>query len=189
MDTTSRTVRYCCTPDCWRTIPIRLIRSRSRRAGSWPSTRTSPALRDRYPSRTSTVVVLPAPLGPSIAKISPRSTRRSMPRTASRLPYDLRRPWTSMATSPPAAPLAAVTDGRWRWSFRDEDGPHRGHEAERHEGDQRQRQQRNPQVLLHDLVLGIAMIDVQVVDGVDHDLLPFGGASRLSLHGRLFTPC
>src|SRR5207249_11413952 len=33
--------------------------------------------------------------------------------------------------------------------------------------------------------LRIAVVDVQVMDGVDHDLLPFRGPSRLSLHGRL----
>jgi hypothetical protein len=35
------------------------------------------------PSRISTVVVLPAPLGPRKAKISPRRTSRASPRTAS----------------------------------------------------------------------------------------------------------
>ena len=40
-------------------------------AGSMPSTLTSPAVRLRNPSRISTVVDLPAPLGPSKAKTSP----------------------------------------------------------------------------------------------------------------------
>src|SRR6478735_8739862 len=40
-------------------------------AGSTPSTDTSPSDRARNPSRTSTVVVLPAPFGPRNAKISP----------------------------------------------------------------------------------------------------------------------
>ncbi len=38
------------------------------------------------------MLVLPAPFGPKKAKTSPRSTSRSMPRTASTLPYDLRSP-------------------------------------------------------------------------------------------------
>ena len=38
------------------------------------------------PSRISTVVVLPAPFGPRKAKISPRATSRSIPRTASMSP-------------------------------------------------------------------------------------------------------
>ena len=41
-------------------------------AGSAPSTSTLPPLAWRKPSRISTVVVLPAPLGPRKAKISPR---------------------------------------------------------------------------------------------------------------------
>src|SRR5207249_1785096 len=39
---------------------------------------TSPAVRIRNPSRTSTVVVFPAPFGPRNAKISPRDTCRSI---------------------------------------------------------------------------------------------------------------
>ena len=49
----------------------RLERAASR-ATSWPSTRTSPPSGARRPSRISTVVVLPAPFGPSSPKISPR---------------------------------------------------------------------------------------------------------------------
>ena len=55
-------------------------------AGSAPSTCTSPASRRRWPSSTSTVVVLPAPLGPSSAKISPRRMSRSSPSTAAESP-------------------------------------------------------------------------------------------------------
>ena len=47
-----------------------------------PSTATRPPLRSRKPSRISTVVVLPAPLGPSRPKTSPRRTVNEMPRTA-----------------------------------------------------------------------------------------------------------
>src|SRR5437588_2568849 len=114
-----------------------------------------------------------------MAKISPRSTRRSMPRTASKLPYDLRRPRISIAISPPATPSTAVTEGR-RGLLGDQDGPHRRHEAEDHERHQRQGQERDPQVLLDDLVLRIAVIGVQVVDGVANDL-------RALNHG--FGPC
>ena len=56
--------------------------SRSRRAGSWPSTETLPASARRWPSRISTRVVLPAPLGPSRASTSPRATVRSTPSSA-----------------------------------------------------------------------------------------------------------
>ena len=53
------------------------------RQGFVPSTSTLPSLAWRNPSRISTVVVLPAPFGPRNAKISPRRTSRSIPRTAS----------------------------------------------------------------------------------------------------------
>jgi hypothetical protein len=67
-----------------------------------PSTLTSPASRLRYPSRISTIVVLPAPLGPSRPKTSPLSTLKSTPRTASTAPYALRSPLTVIAgTSTP----------------------------------------------------------------------------------------
>jgi ketosteroid isomerase-like protein len=45
------------------------------------------------------VVVLPAPLGPRKAKISPALTSRSMPRTASKPSYDLRSPLTLITES------------------------------------------------------------------------------------------
>ena len=51
-------------PVLWSTIPIRSRSSRERCCGSWPSTETMPLVLVRYPSRISTVVVLPAPLGP-----------------------------------------------------------------------------------------------------------------------------
>ena len=53
-------------------MPVRSRRARSRSAGSWPSTLTSPASARRWPSRISSRVVLPAPLGPSRASSSPR---------------------------------------------------------------------------------------------------------------------
>ena len=49
------------------------------------------------------VVVLPAPFGPSSAKISPRMISRSMPLTASIGPYLQRSPRTRMACSASAA--------------------------------------------------------------------------------------
>src|SRR3954470_4720411 len=69
------------------------------RWGSCPSTETSPASRGRRPSRISTVVVFPAPFGPSRPKTWPLSTSKSRPRTASRGPYDLVRSRTEMTLS------------------------------------------------------------------------------------------
>src|SRR5580704_5489286 len=68
-------------------------------SGSKPNTETCPPLRGRKPSRISTVVVLPAPLGPSRPKTSPVWISKSSPRTASTGPYALRNSRTEMAGS------------------------------------------------------------------------------------------
>src|SRR5919206_3569445 len=83
--------------EVWSTTPIRSRKLRSERCGSKPSTSTSPPSRVRYPSRISTVVVLPAPLGPSSPKTSPSSISKLIPRSASSLPYRLRRSSTWIA--------------------------------------------------------------------------------------------
>src|SRR6266540_3462864 len=93
----SATVRYGSIPVDCSTIPIRDLKERSPLAGSCPITRTSPLVRSRKPSMISTVVVLPAPFGPSRANTSPWRTERSMPRTAWTSPYDFVSPLTSMA--------------------------------------------------------------------------------------------
>src|SRR5947207_220229 len=84
--------------------------SRSRRrepplSGSMPSTDTVPASRRRYPSRISTVVVFPAPLGPSKANTSPSATSKLIPLTASIGPYDFLRSATLIAVTSAATPL------------------------------------------------------------------------------------
>ena len=58
-------------------MPIRSFNLLRCRPGSTPRTLTWPASRVRNPSKISTVVVFPAPLGPSRAKISPTRTDRS----------------------------------------------------------------------------------------------------------------
>src|SRR5262249_42535785 len=62
-------------------------------AGPGPPARTRP--RRRNPSRISRMLVCPAPLGPSSAKISPYSTVRLTPSTAATAPYRL----TSLSTT------------------------------------------------------------------------------------------
>src|SRR5208282_159681 len=68
-----------------------------------PRTSTSPEVGRMSPSRISTVVVLPAPLGPRRPKHSPTEISRSMPSTArtgpSRPGYCLRNSLTRMARS------------------------------------------------------------------------------------------
>src|SRR5690242_667512 len=78
-------------------MPICSLSRLSPAAGSKPSTETRPESRLRNPSRISTVVVLPAPFGPSNAKTSPSATVKLMPRTACTAPYDLCRSTTSTA--------------------------------------------------------------------------------------------
>ena len=58
-------------PPPWSISPTRARNVRPPRAGSTPSTRTRPPSARRYPSTISTVVVLPAPFGPSSATSSP----------------------------------------------------------------------------------------------------------------------
>src|SRR5487761_1124840 len=71
--------------------------------GSNPRTEAVPPVRFLSPSRTSTVVVLPAPFGPRNAKTVPSGTEKLMPSTARRLPYDLERPEAAIAGVPPDA--------------------------------------------------------------------------------------
>src|SRR4029077_8754705 len=65
--------------------PVRRRTSLPSRAGSMPSTRLDPRSGARTPFNSRTVVVLPAPFGPSTARTSPgeassvRSTRASWP--------------------------------------------------------------------------------------------------------------
>ena len=68
-------VQLCCTS------PTLAQKSAPARRGSVSSTRTLPLVGVREPSRFSTRVVLPTPLGPSRQTTSPASTDRSMPRS------------------------------------------------------------------------------------------------------------
>src|SRR4051794_5837128 len=65
--------------------------------GSSPRTRTVPAVGRRYPSAVSTVVVLPAPLGPNRASTSPAPADSDNPSTAVTSPYRTTRPNMSTA--------------------------------------------------------------------------------------------
>ena len=75
----------------WGTRPMRRFFgsvSPDRRA---PSTRTSPCSGVISPAIIDTVVVLPAPFGPSRPTSCPRSTENETPSTATSVPHDLRR--------------------------------------------------------------------------------------------------
>ncbi|CAL2061730.1 hypothetical protein GPN2_12331 [Streptomyces murinus] len=81
------------TPPDWSITPIRGRSSADCRTGSRPRTRTVPESGFRYPSQVSTVVVLPAPLGPRTA-VTPAPASRSRPLTAVFAPYRFTRAWT-----------------------------------------------------------------------------------------------
>ena len=53
---------------------------------SWPAMFTEPEVGGRIPLRQRSVVVLPAPLGPTRPSTSPGWTSKEMPRTASVAP-------------------------------------------------------------------------------------------------------
>ncbi len=62
-----------------------------------PRTRTVPDAARRYPSQTSMVLVLPAPLGPSTAVTCPAAASNDTSFTARRSPYRTVSPETSTA--------------------------------------------------------------------------------------------
>src|SRR3569623_245560 len=76
------------------------------------------------PSSRRSVVVLPAPLGPSRPKHSPRRTVRSRPRTTSVSPYFFVRPRTFSMDRPPETPASVPSACRGR-NARRRDGFHR----------------------------------------------------------------
>ena len=65
----------------WGTTPIRARTARPAAGIASPSTVSSPPLGGEWPRIMRSVVVLPAPFGPSSPKQPPRGTRRSMPST------------------------------------------------------------------------------------------------------------
>src|SRR5690606_25057267 len=77
--------------------PTRGRKTAPSRNGSRPRTRTRPESARRNPSQLSTVVVLPAPLGPSTAVTAPAGNRTDKPSTAVVWPYRLTSP--SMSTA------------------------------------------------------------------------------------------
>src|SRR5262245_18984972 len=77
-------------------MPMRCASLRRSWAGSTPRTRTVPLSGRRKPASVSTMLVLPAPFGPTSPKISPSFTVNDTPSTATVRPYTFRRPSTSM---------------------------------------------------------------------------------------------
>src|SRR5262245_12151991 len=69
------------------------------RVTSSPAKRMTPASGARSPESCAISVVLPAPLGPMMASVSPSPTSRSTPSVATRPPKRLRKPRTSSSPS------------------------------------------------------------------------------------------
>src|SRR5215469_5011404 len=85
------------TAENWPVTPIAARTPLGSVARSCPATWISPALAVIRVDRMCTIVVLPAPLGPSSEKMVPSGTVRSMPSSTTLSPNDLRSPVTEMA--------------------------------------------------------------------------------------------
>src|SRR5205807_5509356 len=91
-------LRYGTKADSSIMIPTR-FKSGSPGRTRWPSSRASPASANTKPTNTRSVVVLPAPLGPSRPHTSPWATEKSRLSTASTSPKRLVSPETEMTAS------------------------------------------------------------------------------------------
>ncbi len=85
------------TAENWPVTPIAARTPSGSVTTSWPATPTWPESAGISVDRICTIVVLPAPLGPSRAKIVPSATVRSMPSSTTFPPNDLDSPATVMA--------------------------------------------------------------------------------------------
>src|SRR2546421_9395456 len=92
----SRVVSRSKNDDACNWTPIRGRSAGLRGQGGVSNIRTSPESASRRPSMISSVVVLPAPLGPRMPKNSPDSTAKETPSTACVSPYHLRSSLTTM---------------------------------------------------------------------------------------------
>src|SRR5699024_3971787 len=89
-------------------MPTRRVMASRSASGSRPCTRTLPPSGTRRPAMSSTVLVLPAPFGPRIPKISPWSMERETSSTAREAPYD----FLSWSTSTAVGFMAPAFRGR-----------------------------------------------------------------------------
>ena len=102
----------------WKTSPMLRRTSSCSVRVSWPATLAEPDVALASVQRILMVVVLPAPFGPRKPKVSPRTTSKSIPRTASTSSYRLVRLETditagrsrSPASEPVPACVAAITE-------------------------------------------------------------------------------
>ena len=118
----SRSSRPVCTgssPISWSATPIRRRTSAGSPATSIPATLALPAVRGSRVQSIRTVVVFPAPFGPRKPNTSPAATSRSISRTASMPPLNVRfRARVSTAWIPVTRGFDAARAGRERPSAR-----------------------------------------------------------------------
>src|SRR3954449_10299914 len=93
----SSPVRFSSTAAFWPARPMRERSCAASRTTSRPATRALPASGERSVERMRTVVVLPAPLGPSTPRTVPGAASSSTPSSARTAPNDFTRPLTSIA--------------------------------------------------------------------------------------------
>src|SRR4051812_8397192 len=93
----SSPVRFSSTAAFWPARPMRERSCAASRTTSRPATRAVPASGERSVERMRTVVVLPAPFGPSTPSTVPGAASSSTPSSARTSPNDLTRPLTSIA--------------------------------------------------------------------------------------------
>src|SRR5580700_1778136 len=93
----SSPVSRLATAENWPVTPMAARTESASRPTSWPATLTSPASAGMRVDRMFTAVVLPAPFGPSRAKIVPSWTVRSMPSSTTLSPKDFCSPVTAIA--------------------------------------------------------------------------------------------
>src|SRR3954451_743416 len=93
----SSPVRFSSTAACWPARPMRERSCAASRTTSRPATRAVPASGESRVQRMRTVVVLPAPFGPSTPSTVPGAASSSTPSSARTAPNDFTRPLTSIA--------------------------------------------------------------------------------------------
>src|ERR1039457_2557206 len=104
----SSTVRSWYKPKRCAMYPIWSSPAPAPRPPVWPATRALPSLGSISPHSMRSVVVLPAPSGPTSPKISPLATVRSRWSTAVSVPKRLVRPLVSMMVSMILSMVASI---------------------------------------------------------------------------------
>src|SRR3954449_1082248 len=99
----SSPVRCSSTAAYWPASPMRARSAGASETTSRPATRALPASGSSSVARMRTVVVLPAPLGPSTPSTVPGATASSTPSSARVGPKDFTSPFTRMAGASPAS--------------------------------------------------------------------------------------